>query len=218
MRHFYFLMIALIFMNCSTTELIDSWKSPDMETFSPSKVLIVGMMPNTEARLKFEQQIKSDLELRGINAIMSIDLFDASLRTEKMTKEELTILKNKLTNDGFDSVLLSKVIGIEDKIAYKKSYLDYKKTNRSFDDDYFMYQDIYYNPEYYDEYTVYHVETSLYFICSTEDSELIWQGYIDIVNPQSIEETVNDYANLVLLVLDKEKIINKKLEKVNSKL
>jgi hypothetical protein len=102
-------------MSCTTTELLDSWKSPELET-----------------RLKIEQQIKTDLEIRGIHAMMSLDLFDASLRTEKMTKEELKVLKNKLTNDGFDAVLLSKVIGVEDKIAYKKTYRDDKKINRNF--------------------------------------------------------------------------------------
>jgi hypothetical protein len=76
-----------------------------------------------------------------------------------------------------------------------------------------MYQDIYYNPEYYDEYTVYHAETSLYCICPTKDRELIWKGYIDIIAPQSIEETVNDYVNLVLLILEKEMLINQKLLK-----
>jgi hypothetical protein len=172
---------------------------------------VVGMTPNTAARLKFEQHIKNELELRGINAVMSIEIFDPSLRVEKMSKEELKIIENKLTSDGFDTVLFSKVIGVEDKVAYKESYYKYEKTYRKFKDDYLMYQDIFYNPEYYNEYKVYHAETSLYCICPTKDSELIWKGYIDIINPQSIQETVYDYVNLMLLVLEDEKLIKQKL-------
>jgi hypothetical protein len=203
----------LLLLNCTSTELVDSWKNPAIEFYAPYKVLVVGMTSNTEARLKFEQQLKNELELRGINAMMSLELLDPSLRTEKMTQEELKEFENKLSNDGFDTVLFSKVIGVEDKVAYKKSYYNYEETYRRFKDDYLMYQDIYYNPEYYDEYTVYHAETSLYCICPTKDRELIWKGYIDIIDPQSIEETVNDYVNLVLLVLEKETLINQKLLK-----
>ncbi|MGK0412094.1 MAG: hypothetical protein ACJA1B_000283 [Polaribacter sp.] len=213
MRHSFFLILMLLLLNCTTAELVDSWKNPAIESYAPYKVLVVGMTPNTEARLKFEQQLKNEFEFRGINAMMSLELFDPSLRTEKMTQEELKEFENKLANDGFDTVLFTKTIGVEDKVAYKKSYYNYDETYRRFKDDYLMYQDIYYNPEYYDEYTVYHAETSLYCICPTKDRALIWKGYIDIIDPQSIEETVNDYVNLVLLVLEKEMLINQKLLK-----
>jgi len=193
--------------------LVNSWKSPDIDTYSPYKVLVVGMTPNIEARLKFERQIKIELESRGTEAVMSLEIFDADLRTEKMTQKELKTIEKKLIEDGFDTVLFSKVIGVEDKIAYKKNYYDYDKTYRKFKDDYLMYQDIYYNPEYYDEYTIYHAETSMYCICPTKDRELIWKGYIDITGPQSIDETVNDYVNLIILVLEEQKLINQKVFK-----
>ena len=211
MRRYLFLIMMFFFINCTTTQLTDSWKSPNVESYTADKVLVVGMTQDTVARLKFEQHVKNELELRGINAVMSIEIFDPSLRKEKMTKEELKEFEKKLTDDGFDTVLFSKVIGVEDKIAYKESYYKLQKTNRRFKDDYLKYQDIYYNPEYYNEYKVYHAETSLYCICPTKDSELIWKGYIDIINPESIQETVYDYVNLMLLVLEDEKLINQKL-------
>jgi hypothetical protein len=204
-------MTLFFFTSCTTTELLDSWKNPDIHSYLPYKVLVVGMTSNTKARIKFEQHVKDELELRGIDATMSLDLFDASLRAEKMSKEELKTIENTLTSDGFDTVLFSKIIGVEDKIAYKKDYKNYDKTYRRFKDDYFMYQDIFYNPQYYDEYKIFHAETSLYCICPTKDSELIWKGYIDIINPKSIEETVYDYVNLLILALEEENLINKKL-------
>ncbi|MGK0413969.1 MAG: hypothetical protein ACJA1B_002187 [Polaribacter sp.] len=57
-------------------------------------------------------------------------------------------------------------------------------------------------------------EKSFYCISQTKDSELIWKGYIDLVNPQPMEETVNDYPNLFVLLLEKEILTNKKSEKV----
>jgi hypothetical protein len=81
MRFFIFLMTLFFFTSCTTTELLDSWKRPDIYSYLPYKVLVVGMTSNTKARIKFEQHVKDELELRGIDATMSLDLFDASLRT-----------------------------------------------------------------------------------------------------------------------------------------
>jgi hypothetical protein len=188
--------------------LVDSWKSPEIECYTPYKVLVVGITSNTAARLKFEQKLKSELELRGINTMMSLDLFDASLRAEKMSEEELKELENQLIHDGFDTVLFSKVIGSEDKLAYKNTFSDSYNAFVKFKDNYLMYQDIYYNPEFYNEYTVYHAVTSLYSICPSKDKGLIWKGYIDIIDPKAIEETVNDYVNIVMKVLEEQLLIN----------
>jgi hypothetical protein len=74
-----------------------------------------------------------------------------------------------------------------------------------------MYQDIFYNPEYYEEYTIYHAETSMYCICPTKDRELIWKGYIDITDPRDIEKTIKDYVRLAIVVLEEEQLINPKI-------
>lgn len=213
LKHSLIVIASFLFASCTTTQLIDSWKNPEIDTYSPTKVLVVGITSNIEARLQFERQVKNELELRGIETKMSLELFDADLRIEKMSQKELKTIENKLVEDGFDTVLFSKVIGVEDKVAYKKNYYDYDQTYRKFRDDYLMYQDIYYNPEYYDEYKVYHAETSLYCICATKDRELIWKGYINITDPTSINETVDDYVNLMMLVLEEEKLIFQKLIK-----
>ena len=212
MKRFSFLVVILILLvaSCTTTQLIDYWKSPDIDRYEPQKVLIVGLTSNIEARKKFENQLKTELELRGSEAVESLTLFEPSFRTEKMTEEELKTLENKLIDDGFDTILFTKIIGIEDKIAYKENYHDYDETYRKFTDDYLMYQDIYYNPDYYDQYTIYHSETSMYCICPTKDRELIWKGYIDIVDPKSIDESVDDFIKLAIAVLEEQQLINQK--------
>jgi len=207
-----FLLVVLVFTtSCTTTQLIENWKNPDIDAYEPSKVLVVGLTANIEAREKFEKQLKQELALKGIETIMSLDFFASSFRTEKMTEEEIKVVENDLINDGFDTILFSKLIGVEDKIAYKKNYDGYDETYRKFEEDYLMYQDIFYNPDYYEEYTVYHAETSMYCICPTKDRELIWKGFIDITDPQSIDETVNDYVRLVIVVLEEQQLINPKI-------
>ncbi len=212
MKNLIIIIIATLFVNCSTTQLVDSWRNPDVPEFSSNKILIVGMTTNEQAREKFEKKLKKEYEKRGIEAVMSLEVFDASLTTEK-TEAELKELENKLIEDGFDSILFSKLIGVDDEIAYNSTYRDIDYSYRNFRDDYYRNQDIYFNPEYYIKYKVYHAETSLYCICPVKDRELIWKGYIDIVDPESANKTINDFVELVLYVLEEEQLLHKKEEK-----
>jgi len=208
MKHLFIILFSLLILSCNSTQLVENWKNPDIDSYQPYKILIVGVTSNIKARQKFEKQLKNELELRGVNAVMSLEFFDTSFRTEEMTEEQLNILEDDLLKDGFDTILLTKIVGIEDKITYKINYDGFDETYIKFKEDYLMHQDIYYNPDYYEEYTVYHAETSMYCICPTKDREMLWKGYIDIVEPQSTNETIKDYVTLVIVVLEEQQLIN----------
>jgi hypothetical protein len=198
-------------VSCSSTQLVENWKNPDIDTYEPSKVLIVGMTSNTSARQKFEQQLKDEFEQRGVEGVMSLELFEPTFTTEEQSESDLKRIENILIANGFDTVLFTKIIGVEDKIVYKKNYGGFDETYRRFNEDYLMNQDIFYNPDYYEEYTVYNAETSMYCICAGKDRELIWKGYIEIIDPQSIDTTINDYVRLVIVVLEEQQLINLKI-------
>jgi len=208
MKHLFIILFSTLLLSCNSIELVENWKNPDIDSYQPYKVLVVGITSNNKERRKFEKQLKNELELRGATAVASIDFFDGSFRTEEMTEEELNTLENDLLKDGFDTILLTKIVGVEDKIAYKRNYDGYDESYIKFKQDYLMHQDIFYNPDYYEEYAIYHAETSMYCICPTKDRELIWKGYIDIVDPESINETIKEYVRLVIVVLEEQQLIN----------
>ena len=208
MKRSILVLILFLIVSCSNTQLIETWKNPDIDTYAPSKVLVVGLTSNIEAKQKFEDQLKEQLEIRGAEVFTSSELFKPSFKTEKLTEDELNVLETDLIRDGFDTILFSKVIGVEDKIAYSKNYDVYDETLQRFKEDYLRYQDVFYNPDYYEEYIVYHAETAMYCICPTKDRELIWKGYVDIVDPRSIDKTVNDYVDLVIAALEEQALIN----------
>lgn len=199
------ILLMLLLLSCSSTQLVDSWKNPDIDSYEPYKVLVVGLTSDETARLQFEEKLKQELELRGYEVVMSFDLF----KTEKMNTAELDSLESQLIKSGFDTILLTKIIGVEEKITYSESYKSYNETYRKFKDEFLKHQDIYYSPNYYNAYQIYKAETSVYCICPTKDRELIWKGYINITDPQaqSIEKTVNDYVKLAVLVLEEEQLI-----------
>lgn len=199
-------ILSFMLFNCSV-ELVETWKNPEIDTYSPSKVLIIGMTSNMEVRAHFENQLKKEFELRGSKAIPSIEFFDLSSRSNEMTEMQMDELENNLLGDGFDTILFTKVIGVDDKIRYKQNYDGFDETYKKFKEEYLMYQDIYYNPEYYEDYKLYHTETSMYCICPNEERRLIWKGFIDIPDPQNLEEIINDYVKIVIFALEEQNLM-----------
>lgn len=211
MKNFLFLLLAILLINCSTTELVDRWKNPTIDSLSVTKVLIVGMTSNLEARKLFEEKLKEEFTARGVEAVMSLELFEPTFTAEEKSKQELRIVEQILATSFFDAILFTKIKGIENKIVYTKTFKDKTHLDIKFREDYLAHQEIYYNPEYYKKFNIYHAETSLYCICPIKERELIWKGAIDIIDPSSINETVDDYVNLLVFALEEDKLL-KKLE------
>jgi hypothetical protein len=108
---------------------------------------------------------------------------------------------------GFDAILFTKVTGSEDRKSFRESVARWSNYNGRFRDDYFRNQPIFYDTDYYDNFTVYHAETSLYCICVGKERSLIWRGTIDITDPTNIEKTVDEYVKLVVLAMEEQDLI-----------
>lgn len=206
-----FLLLALL--GCSSAELVENWKNPDIVLFDANKVLIVGMTQNDEARDHFESQLHKEFKQRGVESMRSLDLFDVEFTSAKRSEEELAEVEQTLLDKDFDAILLTKVIGIESIENYRKKIANLDNYLGGFDDDYLGHQSIYYDPEYYDNYTIYHAETSLYCICEGKERELIWRGSIDITDPIDVKKTIKDYVVLVVTAMEEQDLIFRKESK-----
>ncbi|MGC1203694.1 MAG: hypothetical protein WA839_02265, partial [Flavobacteriaceae bacterium] len=78
MKFIIIIILGLLTVSCSTTELVENWKNPDIDSYNPSKVLLVGMTSNVEARQQFEKQLQDEYASRGIESVMSLELFEPS--------------------------------------------------------------------------------------------------------------------------------------------
>ena len=204
------LPFLLLFMGCSSTSLVTNWKNPDIVIFDANRVLIVGMTPNEEARIKFETELQEEFTKRGIESFRSIDLFDIEFTSSERSEEELSEVEQQLLDKDFDAILFTKVVGFENRRNFKRKMHELDEFITSFRDDYLNNQPIYYDDDYYDQFTVYQAETSLYCICVGKERELIWRGNIDILNPANIEKSIDDYIKLVVVALKEQDIIFRK--------
>ena len=201
------ILIALLSLGCSSTELVDNWKNPDIVIFDASNVLIVGMTSNYKAQEKFETKMKREFSNRGVEAMRSLDVFDVKFTDSERSEEELDDMEQSLLDKDFDAILFTKILGSESQETFRKEMADVDSYYGKFKDDYLTHQDIYYDENYYDEYKVYHAETSLYCICVGKERELIWRGIIDITDPSNIKSVIDDYITLVVLAMEEQDLI-----------
>ncbi len=208
MKITYLLLVFFLLVSCSSTRFVDSWKNPEINRFEPNKLLVVGMTDNLTARRIFEEQLRIALSRRGINASESSEIIDASFTNSKKTEDEIAAMKDELIEDGFDAVIITAVIGVDERRSYRSGYytFGYSRWYR-FGRYYYRFQDVYYTPGYYQDYRVFHVETSIYNFKEDEDRSLVWVGTFDIIDPSGITSTVNDYVNRIIHQLEEEGLI-----------
>lgn len=204
----YFFLFSLL-IGCSSTRLVSSWKNSDTPDFKTDKILVVGMTQNLNARSLFEEKLRSQLFLRDINAIKSLEVFTPEFTHSRKTEEDIIESVKVLKQKGFDAILVTAVKGAEIKKVRHKEYYDFNYRFNSYRNYYFMHQDIYYQPGYYEEYKVYHVESSLYSITSDAERTLVWTGSIDIIDPSKVHNTVIGFVDRIIKSLEKEQLIKK---------
>lgn len=209
MKNIVLLLIATL-VGCSSTELVENWKNPDIVLFDANKVLIVGMTNNEQARIDFESKLKKEFDQRDVEAMRSIDVFDVNFTDTRRTEKELDAFEESLLDKDFDAILLTKITGSENQKTLLRSINDIYKGRNGFKEDYRRHQNIYYEDEYYRNFTVYHAETSLYCICMDKERSLIWRGSVDIMEPKDIGKTVDDYVKLIILAMKEQDLIFRK--------
>lgn len=207
------LLLLVALMGCSSAELVENWKNPDIVIFDANKVLLVGISNNEKARLNFESKLKKEFKNRNVEAMRSLDVFDVKFTNAKRTEKELDAFEQQLLDKDFDAILLTKIVGSESRQSFRRTMNDLYNSREGFNEDYRRNQNIYYEDEYYENYTVYHAETSLYCICVGKERSLIWRGGIDIVDPQNIKKTIDDYVKLVVVAMEEQDLIFRKEEK-----
>ncbi|RKN80205.1 hypothetical protein [Ulvibacterium marinum] len=209
MKKWVFLLGFFVVVACSTTRFVDSWKNKEVSAFQPEKLLIIGMTENLTARKIFEEELKKRFVKYGINAHESGVVLDRFFTNSQRSEEEIDAMEEKLIANGFDAVVITAIIGVDDKRSYNSGYYTFGYHWYRFGPYYYRFQDLYYTPDYYSDYQVYHVETSIYNIKEDMDKSLVWVGTFDIVDPVNITSTVDDYVERIIIQLEREGVIEK---------
>ena len=208
MKSFYYIVALLLLTSCSTARMTDTWVNKEYTNYQPKKVLIVGLTDNLVARKMFEEQLKTELINRGIDAVESYDVFKPTFTSLKQTEEDIENEVKRISNEGFDAILISAVKGIDEKVSYSGDTYRRDYYWRRFGRYYYLVQDVYLIEGYYNEYEIYHIEASLYNLKENNDKSLVWVASYDIVDPKRINTTVTNYVTAIIKSLEEKRIIN----------
>lgn len=192
----------LFFLNCSSTRMVDSWVNKEYEHYKPKKILVVGLTDNLTARKLFEEKLVLEFKNRNIDAVESYDVFERTFTSVKQTEENIEKQVEKLTNNGFDAILISAVKGVNEKIAYTENIYRRDHFWRRFGPYYYWYQEVYFDPVYYEKYNIYNIEATLYDLNEKDDKSLVWVASYNIVDPTKIHKSVKDYVKAIIESLE----------------
>lgn len=202
-----FSVVLLLMVGCASTKLVGTWKNPDIVLFDAYKVLVVGMSQDEAIQTEFETRMTKRLEKEGVEAMRSIDLFDVEFTSSEKSEEELSDVEQQLLDKGFDAILFTKVVGTENKRTFRERMNNFSNLYDRFSADYLGHQDIYYDPEYYETFNLYHIETALYCICVDKERELIWKGDFEVEEPSKVNKTIDAYIKLMTSAMQEEDVI-----------
>jgi hypothetical protein len=199
--------ILLLLQGCSSSQLIDHWRNPEIVYFDAQKVLVLAMSNDAINRRRFENRLVEQLEKKGVHAVNSENLFDYHYTTRPRTEEELTSLRQEILNQGFDAILVSKITGAEDKVTLLQSYKDLDRLFNDFYDDYNFSQSVFSTEEEVQSYQVYHAESALYCVCPSKEKQMIWKGSFVVTRPDRERKAINDYIKLLVHALDDQHLL-----------
>jgi len=209
MKTFYYIVAIVLLASCSSARMTDTWVSKDYINYQPKKVLLVGLTDNLTARRIFEEQLKTELKKRGIDAVESYDVFEPTFTSLKQTEDDIQKEVQKIHKEGYDAILISAVKGVDEKVSYSGDTFARDYYWRRFGRYYYLYQDVYFIEGYYNKYKIYHVEASLYNLKEDNDKSLVWVASYNIVDPKTINSTVTNYVTAIIKSLEREQIITK---------
>ncbi|MFD1096298.1 hypothetical protein [Salegentibacter chungangensis] len=198
-------IIFLILVSCSTSRLVESYRNPDIDNPKINKILVIGITPKDKTRKRFEKNLVQEFRKRDIQGVASIDFFDPYFTSSKQSEHDLAELEEKLLDLGFNTVLMSRIKSVQDKVSLGQAF---KSFSGNFSRDYYQNQALYLD-EPDNTKKIYITETALYRLSRNKNKEVIWRARIDLINPKIIDNSINEYIDILISALGTEDLLNK---------
>lgn len=206
------LCLALVLSACASTKLRSSWTAPEFKG-PPVKKVAIFMLHKDENLRRFAEDQAARSFPRGTQVVQSYRLFDKP-------EQNLDKIKEGLSKEGFDGVLMARTISVDRTQEYVPPQTvsvptgpilvgpTFSTNDKTKNLDVFYtyvwgntYQTL---PGYTADVTTVIVETVLYRLPT---GEALWSGVSETRNPHSQAEMVQDLVELVEKQLSKGGLI-----------
>ncbi|MCW3127013.1 MAG: hypothetical protein JWO03_2671 [Bacteroidetes bacterium] len=205
-KHFLIGLVVLL-AGCSSTSTISTWKADNAQIKRYEKILVIGIMADTNRDLRqhMEKALVEDLRFKGLNAISAFDEYGPQA-FKRMTEEQVN---EQIRKKGYDGVITISLLNKSKEKYYVPGSLYY--TPFGFEYGYFWgyYSGIYdrvYTPGYYETANNYLWESNLYDL---SNGKLIYSVQSRSFDPSDAEALGQDYGRTIVRSLIKNGILVK---------
>ncbi|MEC3906789.1 hypothetical protein VOI54_07145 [Tamlana sp. 2201CG12-4] len=202
------LAFVLVLFNCSTVQVVNSWKGDETHGVNGKDVLVITKADDHVARVRFETDLVQNLNENGINASESFKLFPEMSLSRELSQKELKAIKKNIKSNGIDVVVLTALKSIE----------EYTKTDTTGPDYYMHMHPMYYGRGfgrgfygYYNSFYInstpitsvtskgkkYILETLTYDLTKPADNQLLSVITTEIDNPETLGVTSKDFSKKI---------------------
>ena len=203
---------ALLLNGCASAYMTQS--KAVVKTKKPyDKILVIARGKNEIARSIFEQDVARNLESHGIDGVAYHKESGRGVPVDTdLTDAEVAQLKQKVTDMGFDGVILTHLVNTEE---YKELIPTgvYPSTDPNYYGQWGYYWAYYpaldWAPGYSVEGTRLELESALYDVRATDGNNLQWLGRFKLDAPKDLQKTTSNYAQELVTALRQESISKK---------
>ena len=192
--------IAVLITSCgSSTHIVKSWRSPEVtvDMQKLNKVLVVANLKNETNRHATEDQLVAMLKGKGVASYNYL--------TKEILEEKESVIKQRLTNEGFDGVIIMRLADVAKDVNYiPGNFNSFPGYYNRFWPYYWNTRNNFYQPGHYETTKKYTVETNVYSLLR---DKLIWSGLTSSVDPQNVEKLMSEVAKEVYEKMKKEGFI-----------
>jgi hypothetical protein len=107
------LSFIFLFSGCSTVKVVNSWSSDKIETIESQNILVIVKAKKEKYREVYEGKIAQKLRGAKLNAIESYTKFPELDPNATLSEVDLEKIKTLFKKEGFNAVVYSAVIGVE---------------------------------------------------------------------------------------------------------
>jgi len=189
---------VLVLSSCASTELTNSWRSPDYKGGALKKIFVVGVSKQAALRRTFEDEFVKQLKGAGVDAIASYT------SVPQPAEADAARLKQAARGSGADGILVTRLVRAGTDPQFTPAF--HPTPGSSFDAGYPAVWTGYHEPAAAPTPETVVLETNLYG--GGDEFVLLWSGTTQTFAPSGeLQKDIQGFGELVIERLRKEKLI-----------
>jgi hypothetical protein len=185
----YLIVLAAVVAACTSAKPITEWRDQAYTSGPFDNILVVGIADQVTARRAFENNFVDRLGEEQIKATAAFAVMPDNARP---TEENI---KAVIEDIRFDAVLITHLVGIDEKRVYQPATYRPAAYYRNFYGYYNHVGGYVYEPGYYRNHTYVKLETNLY---DARSESLVWSMQSETVDPSSVQKLIDAQIKIVV--------------------